>query len=178
VLEKATNVRFEDPGNDGRRRRTIARMDRSHRYEMAVRWTGNLGQGTATYRAYGRDHELSAEKKATPIAGSSDPAFRGDPAKYNPEELLVGAASACHMLWVLHLCADAGLIVTAYRDAPVGHQVEHPDGSGEFVRIELRPEVELADSSRAGELAEIHRRAHAKCAIARSLACEVTIASR
>jgi organic hydroperoxide reductase OsmC/OhrA len=153
-------------------------MDRPHRYEVSIRWTGNLGQGTATYRGYARDHEILAAGKSAPIAGSSDPVFRGDPARYNPEELLVGAASACHMLWVLHLCADAGLVVTGYRDAPVGHQVEHPDGSGEFTRIELRPEVELADRSRAGELAEIHRRAHAKCAIARSLKCEVTIASR
>jgi organic hydroperoxide reductase OsmC/OhrA len=156
----------------------MARMDRLHRYEMAVRWTGNLGQGTATYRAYARSHELRAEGKSAPIAGSSDPAFRGDPERYNPEELLVGATSACHMLWVLHLCADAGLVVTSYRDTPVGHQVEHADGSGEFTRIELWPEIELSDPARAGELREIHERAHAKCAIARSLRCEVTVAQR
>jgi organic hydroperoxide reductase OsmC/OhrA len=156
----------------------MAGMDRLHRYEMAIRWTGNLGQGTATYRGYARDHELRGEGKGAPIPGSSDPAFRGDPARYNPEELLVGAASACHMLWVLHLCADAGLVVTSYRDSPVGHQVEHPDGSGEFTRIELRPEIELTDPSRSGELREIHERAHGKCAIARSLKCEVTVAPR
>jgi organic hydroperoxide reductase OsmC/OhrA len=153
-------------------------MTRTHRYEAAVRWTGNLGQGTATYRGYARDHEIRGEGKGAPIAGSSDPLFRGDPARYNPEELVVAAASACHMLWVLHLCADAGLVVTAYADDPVGEQVEHEDGSGELTRIELRPAIELADRSRAAELAGIHARAHARCAIARSLRCEVKIAPR
>jgi organic hydroperoxide reductase OsmC/OhrA len=156
----------------------MAGMPRLHRYETAVRWTGNLGQGTATYRGYSRDHELHGEGKGAPIAGSSDPVFRGDPTRYNPEELLVGAASACHMLWVLHLCADAGLAVVAYEDVPLGEQIEHPDGSGEFTRIELRPKVELADASRAHELHAIHERAHAKCAIARSIRCEVKIAPR
>jgi organic hydroperoxide reductase OsmC/OhrA len=153
-------------------------MERLHRYETAVRWTGNLGQGTATYHGYSRDHELHGEGKSAPIAGSSDPLFRGDPARYNPEELLLAAASACHMLWVLHLCAEARLVVVAYGDAPLGEQIEHADGSGEFTRIELRPNVELAEPSRAPELHAIHERAHAKCAIARSLRCEVNIAPR
>ncbi len=66
------------------------------------------------------------------IEGSSDPAFRGDASRYNPEELLLGALAACHMLWVLHLCADAGTVVMEYRDEAEGVAVEHPDGSGEF----------------------------------------------
>jgi organic hydroperoxide reductase OsmC/OhrA len=150
-------------------------MDKQHRYELSVRWTGNLGQGTASYRGYSRNHELSAPHKGAAIAGSSDPVFRGDPARYNPEELVVGAASACHMLWFLHLCADAGIVVTGYEDAPVGDQAEHADGSGEFTRIRLRPRVTLADPAREGELHTLHERAHAKCAIARSLRCEVIV---
>lgn len=150
-------------------------MERLHRYETTVRWTGNLGEGTATYRGYSRDHEIHAQNKSAAIAGSSDPLFRGDRTRYNPEELLVAAASACHMLWVLHLCADAGLVVTAYEDSPLGEQIEHGDGSGEFTRITLRPRIELNDPSRAGELAAIHEKVHEKCAVARSLRCEVTV---
>lgn len=150
-------------------------MERMHRYETTVRWTGNLGQGTATYRGYSRNHEIHAQDKSAPIAGSSDPLFRGDRTRYNPEELLVAAASACHMLWVLHLCAEAGLVVTTYEDNPVGEQIEHADGSGEFTRITVRPKIELTDPSRAGELEKIHHRVHEKCAIARSLRCEVTV---
>ena len=82
------------------------------------------------------------------------------------------------MLWVLHLCADAGLVVTSYLDEPVGEQIEHADGSGEFVRITLRPRIELTDPSRASELHGIHERVHATCAIARSLRCEVTVTPR
>ena len=69
---------------------------RTHRYTLDVTWTGNDGSGTSSYRAYRRDHDIAAGGKAT-IAGSSDPGFRGDPARWNPEELLVASLSACHM---------------------------------------------------------------------------------
>src|SRR5215470_17206822 len=105
--------------------------ERNHHYTITTRWTGNRGTGTSAYTAYARDHELSAAGKLAPIAGSSDPIFRGDRARYNPEELLVGALSACHMLWVLHLCADAGIVITEYIDEAAGEMIEHADGSGE-----------------------------------------------
>lgn len=55
--------------------------DETHRYEIEVRWTGNLGPGTAGYRAYSRDHEIGAAGKAAGIACSSDAAFRGNAAR-------------------------------------------------------------------------------------------------
>ena len=84
------------------------------------------------------------------IAGSSDPLFRGDRTRYNPEELLVGALSACHMLWVLHLSADAGIVITEYSDEAIGEMVEHEDGSGEFTRVVLRPRMAITDAGRDG----------------------------
>jgi organic hydroperoxide reductase OsmC/OhrA len=155
--------------------------DRQHFYQISTCWSGNLGSGTSAYSAYSRDHELSAPGKIVPIAGSSDPAFRGDAARYNPEELLLGALSACHMLWVLHLCADAGIVVTDYRDEAEGIAAEHADGSGEFTRVVLRPRMTIAEGARAAEAAEIHHKAHAVCALARSVnfevACEPEIVS-
>ena len=74
-----------------------------HTYQTQVDWTGNTGEGTKTYQGYGRDHTITSDGKAR-IQGSSDPAFRGDATRYNPEELLVASLSACHMLWYLHLC--------------------------------------------------------------------------
>lgn len=142
---------------------------RRHSYHVNNVWTGNLGSGTSAYRAYSRDHELSATAKRGPIEGSSDPLFRGDRTRYNPEELLVGALSACHMLWVLHLCADAGIVLTAYSDDALGEMVEHADGSAEFTRVLLRPRMTLADPSRAAEAIALHGRAHAVCALARSV---------
>lgn len=148
--------------------------ERQHRYRMETRWTGNLGSGTSAYSAYSRNHELSGPGKAAPIAGSSDPAFRGDAARYNPEDLLLGALSACHMLWVLHLCADAGIVITEYIDHAEAVAAEHADGSGEFARAVLRPRMTIADAARANDAAEIHHQAHALCALARSVNFEVT----
>jgi organic hydroperoxide reductase OsmC/OhrA len=143
--------------------------ERKHQYRILNRWTGNLGSGTSAYGAYSRDHEFSGAAKAASIAGSSDPAFRGDAARYNPEELLVGALSACHMLWVLHLCADSGIVVTDYEDEAWGEMVEHADGSGEFTRVVLRPRMRIADGARVEEAIAIHDQAHAVCALARSV---------
>ena len=144
-------------------------MARQHHYQIVNRWTGNLGTGTSEYRAYSRAHELSGKDKAVAIPGSSDPLFRGDRTRYNPEELLLGALSACHMLWVLHLSADAGITVIDYQDAAWGEMVEHADGAGEFTRVVLRPRVKIAEADRVADAMAIHSRAHAVCALARSM---------
>lgn len=144
-------------------------MGRSHTYNTALRWTGNRGEGTATYRSYSRDHEVTCAGKAAPIAGSSDRVFRGDASRYSPEELLVASLSACHMLWFLHLCAEAGISVTAYTDEASGIMAENPDGSGQFTSVTLRPRVTLAEPSRTAEASALHARAHALCFIARSV---------
>jgi organic hydroperoxide reductase OsmC/OhrA len=146
---------------------------RTHRYQVTNTWTGNLGKGTSAYTAYSRNHEISAAAKSAAIPGSSDPAFRGDAARYNPEELLVGALSACHMLWALHYCADAGIVITDYRDDALGEMVERPDGSGEFTRVTLRPRMTITDASRIADAVALHQRVHHVCALARSVNFEV-----
>jgi len=139
-----------------------------HAYRTVVTWTGNDGTGTANYRAYRRDHDIGAPGK-TAIAGSSDPKFRGDATRYNPEELLVASLSSCHMLWYLHLCAVSGIVVTAYVDEATGAMTEEKDGSGQFTAVVLHPRVEVAQGSDI-ELAErLHERAHEMCFIARSV---------
>ena len=79
-----------------------------HRYDVTVTWTGNDGEGTKSYRSYRRDHDVDAPGRPT-VPGSSDPAFRGDPSRWNPEQLLVAALSQCHMLSYLHQCAANGV---------------------------------------------------------------------
>ncbi len=139
-----------------------------HRYEVTVEWTGNQGTGTSDYRAYRRDHTIAAGAKP-PISGSSDPAFRGDAARWNPEDLLVASLSACHKLWYLHLCAVNGVGVLAYQDRALGIMVEDPVTGGRFTRVVLRPHVTV----RAGDDAELairlHHEAHAKCFVANSV---------
>src|ERR1700689_1452774 len=92
---------------------------KQHTYEVRMQWTGNDGEGTKTYKSYRRDHTSSSEGKPE-IPSSSDPNFRGDGSRYNPEELLIGALSSCHMLWYLHLCAMNHITVTDYRDKASG----------------------------------------------------------
>jgi organic hydroperoxide reductase OsmC/OhrA len=83
--------------------------------------------------------------------------------------LLVGALSACHMLWVLHLSADAGITILDYQDEAFGEMAEHGDGSGEFTRVVLRPRVRIAQADRLEDALAIHGKAHAVCALARSV---------
>ena len=151
--------------------------DDSHRYVTSLEWTGNLGTGTSSYRAFGRDHIHRAPGKPD-IAGSSDPNFRGDAARWNPEDLLVASLSACHQLWYLHLCSTNGIVVTAYTDHAEGDMTVAADGGGEFTSVTLRPHVTISAGDPA-KARELHQEAHRLCFIARSVNfpvnCEPTI---
>jgi organic hydroperoxide reductase OsmC/OhrA len=145
-----------------------------HTYHTQVDWTGNTGEGTKTYKGYGRDHTITSEGKPA-IQGSSDPAFRGDATRYNPEELLVASLSSCHMLWYLHLCAVNKVTVIEYSDRASGVMEEAEEGSGAFVRVELRPVVTiLAGDDRVKALA-LHGEAHGYCFIANSVKFPVEV---
>ena len=115
-------------------------MAGTHRYSTTVEWTGNTGEGTRTYKSYERAHVISVTGKP-PIPGSSDPAFRGDPKRYNPEDLLVASLSTCHMLWFLHLACNRKFKVTRYRDDAVGVLAKRADGKEAMTRVTLRPAV-------------------------------------
>lgn len=149
-------------------------MKKEHHYAATVRWTGNTGTGTNDYKAYERSHTISSKDKPD-IAGSSDPILRGDKTKYNPEDLMVSALSACHMLWYLHFCAVNGVVITSYVDNPIGTMAENEDGSGQFNKIILRPEVVVTDKSMIAKAIEMHEKAHDSCFIARSVNFEVEI---
>ena len=142
-------------------------MSKQHHYSLSMSWTGNRGSGTSGYRAYGREHTMSIEKKADVLL-SSDPAFQGDATRYNPEELLLGSISSCHMLWYLHLCSDAGVIVTAYTDDPKGTMEESASGGGRFTEVVLHPLVTVSDASMIEKATELHEEANEKCFIAQS----------
>ncbi len=143
-------------------------MARTHSYAVQVTWTGNLGTGTSGYRAYGRDHDVTADGPE-PIAGSSDPAFRGDEGRWNPELEFTAALSQCHMLWYLHLCADAGVTVVSYTDDATGTMAEDSDGGGRFTEVLLRPAVVVAAAEMVQAATRLHEQASAKCFLANSV---------
>ena len=142
-------------------------MDKTHQYSLTVQWTGNLGDGTVNYQGYKRSHIISIENKAD-IAGSSDPAFRGDHTKHSPEELFVSSIAACHMLWYLHLCSDAGIIITGYVDHATAIMTESTNGGGRFTTVILHPQVTITDSSMVLKAGELHQKANELCFIANS----------
>jgi len=150
---------------------------KEHAYNIETCWTGNDGSGTESYQSYRRDHTIRSEGKPE-IAGSSDPAFRGDRTRYNPEELMLASLSACHMLWYLHLCAANHISVLEYRDAASGVLRENADGSGEFVKVVLKPEVKLSGDDHRSRALALHGEAHALCFIARSVKFPVEVAPR
>jgi organic hydroperoxide reductase OsmC/OhrA len=143
-------------------------MTGTHIYTVALSWTGNLGTGTSGYREYARTHELSVAGKPT-LAGTADPAFRGEPDRWTPEELLIAALAQCHLLWYLHLAAVAGVIVTGYQDEPEGTMRVEADGGGQFTRVLLRPRVTVLAEHMLAKAGPIHQAANAKCFIARSV---------
>ena len=139
-----------------------------HHYAIAITWTGNTGQGTKNLRSYSRDHDVAADGLAS-IAGSSDPAFRGDPARWNPEQLYLSSIAQCHMLWYLGLAAQAGVRVIGYDDRPTGVMIEEASGAGQFDSVTLNPVVTITADSDAQVAEELHHRVADFCFIARSV---------
>ena len=139
-----------------------------HRYALTVRWTGNLGEGTSSYRGYSRDHDV--EIPGLPVLkGSSDPTFRGDRTRYNPEQLLLAALSQCHMLSFLHVAVTNGVVVTRYIDEAEGLMRTNRDGSGQFESVTLKPRVTVAGAEHLPLMDELHHKANQLCFIARSV---------
>jgi len=140
---------------------------KEHHYKSTINWVGNQGAGTIDYKSYSRNHEISVTNKLL-IPASSDPSFRGDAARYNPEELLLASLSSCHLLWYLHLCSVNGVVVIAYTDQAMGTMQEAADGSGHFTEVTLHPAVVVANADMVTKANALHEDAHRMCFIANS----------
>lgn len=143
-------------------------MSKEHFYNLSIKWTGNKDDGTTNYRTYDRSYTISGENKEELFA-SSDPAYRGDKTKYNPEELLVAAISGCHMLWFLHLCSVNGVIVVDYMDNPTGTLEVDETGAGQMKEVTLNPVATVTHASMTDKLEDLHNQANKLCFIARSV---------
>lgn len=139
-----------------------------HEFTSRIVWTGNRGGGTRSYRGYDRNWDIAVPGKPV-VACSNDPLLGGDPTLHNPEDLLLSALSACHMLWYLHRASEAGIVVHGYVDEPVGMAESTADGAGRFVRAILRPTITLAPGSDAAKADALHAPIHEVCFIARSV---------
>lgn len=136
-----------------------------HSYTVEVAWSG----ATTDYRSYSRNHEVNVPG-LPPIPASADPVIgRGDGSRWNPEQLLVAALSQCHMLWYLHLCTDAGIVVVDYRDSATGIMSDT-----RFTTVTLRPRVTITSADRVDDARALHAQAHKRCFIANSVNFPVT----
>lgn len=139
-----------------------------HEYTSRIAWTGNRGDGTRTYKGYDRTWDICTTGKAV-VHCSNDPLLGGDPAKPNPEDLLLSALASCHMLWYLHLASKAGIVVHEYTDEPLGIGETAANGAGRFLRAILRPRIVLQEGADSQKADLIHHRIHEYCFIARSV---------
>ncbi|MEL6485203.1 MAG: OsmC family protein [Bacteroidota bacterium] len=141
---------------------------KEHHYKAQIKWIGDQGQGTAGYTTYNRNHTTTIQGKNHVIEGSSDPSFRGDKTRYNPEELFLSSISSCHMLWYLHLCSVHKVVVTAYEDNATATMKEDEKGGGKFTSVTLHPKVKVSDSAMIERANRLHEEANKMCFIANS----------
>ena len=139
-----------------------------HHYSLTVQWTGNLGEGTSSYRGYSRDHDIVIPGLPV-LKGPADPTFHGDRDRYNPEQLLLAALAQCHMLSFLHVAVRHQVVVSDYRDEATGRLRLNQDGSGQFESVTLNPRVTVADAAQVELSEQLHREANQVCFIARSV---------
>jgi organic hydroperoxide reductase OsmC/OhrA len=141
-------------------------MAKEHHFAAHVVWTGAGGASTTSYDAYDRTFRVEIEGKP-PLTGSSDPSFRGDASKHNPEDLLVASLSGCHLLSYLALCARAGIEVVSYEDQASG-LMAIKDGKMRFTEVTLAPKVTIGAGD-VDKAIQLHEAAHGLCFIANSV---------
>ncbi|MBA3523886.1 MAG: OsmC family protein [Geodermatophilaceae bacterium] len=146
-------------------------MTATHRYRSDLAWAGSTGVG---YRDYDRGHRLRTPPAELELALSSDPHFRGDPRRTNPEQLLLAAASSCQLLSFLALAARAGIDVTAYADHA---EAEMPvvAAAMRITRVVLRPHIVVAAGTDLGRVRSLVDEAHGSCYVANTLNAEMVI---
>jgi organic hydroperoxide reductase OsmC/OhrA len=140
-------------------------------YDITLTWTGNRGHGTSDYQGYDRANEVAGAGLPV-IPGSADPDFLGDPARWNPEQLLVAAVAQCHLLSYLYLCSTNGVIVTGYADDAQGTMTESGDGR-RFTSVVLRPRVQVAEPAMIQTATILHEAAHSECFVCNSVSFPV-----
>lgn len=147
-------------------------------HETSLSWT--RATPDFAYETYDRGHSLTFRSSGIAVPSSAAPEFKGDPAKVNPEEALVGAISSCHMLTFLAVAAKKGFVVDRYDDDAVGWLEPNEERRLAITRVTLRPRVVFSGARlpTAQEIGSLHEKAHANCFIANSVKTRVTVEPR
>ena len=147
-------------------------------YTATIRWS-RTADGDFLKGQYSRAHEWAFDGGHAMLASASPhvvPAPWSDPQGVDPEEAFVASLSSCHMLFFLDFARRAGFVVNDYVDEAEGVLEKRADGKMAMTKVTLRPRVEFAGNAPgAGDMADLHHRAHEACFIANSVTTEVTV---
>ncbi len=135
-------------------------------------WSGDTSRTD-----YPRGAELAKPGGATAIPVSALAQFGGDPARWNPEDLLAGTLAHCHMLTFLALAAKARLQVLGYQDQAEATLVTE-DRISRVGEILLQPTITVAPGTDPAKVAELFQKAHKYCTIGNSLTARVAMRPR
>lgn len=141
-------------------------------HKVSVHWQRTSDD--FSYEAYTRDHTWKFEG-GVEVPASAAPAFRGSPARVDPEEAFVAALSSCHMLSLLAIASRKRFRVDAYDDDAVGHLEKNADGKLVITRVYLRPKIAFSGDRipTLEQIEKLHHQAHEECFIANSVKTEV-----
>ena len=138
----------------------MSHNDHTHLFEASVTWL-NEKKGL-----------LTSTDTAGSIQFETPAAFGGKGKAWSPEHLLLGSLSSCFMTTYLAF-ADKFRIALEGLHCPVKGKVELVDGKFRFTRIDLYPEVILADESMEEKAKLALEKAHKYCLISNSICCEI-----
>lgn len=141
----------------------------THTFATTLTWQGSTGEG---YERYGRAHRVCPEG-TTDLTVSADPAFRGDAALVNPEQLLLAAASSCQLLSFLAVAARARVDVVDYVDTATAVM---PEGERpvRITEIVLRPRITVRGPGQA-KVDRLVGLAHKECYIANTVSAPIRV---
>ncbi|MEN2398376.1 OsmC family protein [Flavobacterium sp. MC2016-06] len=142
-------------------------MTFKHIFKVNANWISNPNPEQSTSRFYSKSHEVTIEGKLI-LDVSAAKAFKGDPALYNPEDLLLSSLVSCHMMSYLYVCSQNGIEVLLYSDDAEATLEVNSDGSGRFTEVRLNPKVTIVNSDKIELALELHKKANQLCFIANS----------
>lgn len=142
-------------------------MGFKHLFKAKLNWFSKEEKAVSTSKTYSKSHRIAIEGKAV-LNVSAAKAFRGDPALYNPEDLLLSSIVSCHMMSYLYVCEQNGIEVVSYTDEAEATLEVSLDGSGRFIEVRLFPKVTIRQTEKVAEALSLHEKANQLCFIANS----------
>ncbi|RUT70729.1 osmotically inducible protein OsmC [Flavobacterium cupreum] len=141
-------------------------MKFKHLFKAELIWTSKK-QEESVLKLYSKSHQIKIEGKPV-LNVSAAKAFKGDPALYNPEDLLLSSLASCHMMSYLYVCSQNGIEVLEYADNAEATLEVSPDRSGRFVEVRLKPKVKISNSDQIQLALSLHEKANQLCFISNS----------